>query len=142
MAQNRAPTPSSGGARFLARRAYAPAPSTAEGLFGLRGRSLALRTSILVARGGGAAETPGGTDRAPRDITRESRVSAGVGYGGGDFSVAGKDVFFAASDGRLYRSAITHGQPRPLTPAHGGVASPTVSPDQNWLLYVMHWLVF
>lgn len=93
--------------------------------------------SVLVARdGGNSTEKPGGIDRAARDITRELGVSAGVGYGGGDFSVAGRDVFFAASDGRLYRSEITHGQPQALTPAHGGVASPSVSPDQNWVIYV------
>src|SRR5690554_3503714 len=85
--------------------------------------------SVLVARGAHP-------DRAPRDITRDLRVSAGVGYGGGDFSVGGEDVYFAASDGRVYRSAIAHGQPRPLTPSNGGAASPTVSPDQKWVLFV------
>lgn len=85
--------------------------------------------SVLVGRRAGG-------ERAARDITGALRVSGGVGYGGGEFSVAGDDVFFSASDGRLYRSAIARGQARPLTPAHGGVAAPTVSPDQQWVLYV------
>jgi dipeptidyl aminopeptidase/acylaminoacyl peptidase len=92
--------------------------------------------AVLVARGDGNCTDGSATDAAARDITRELRVSGGVGYGGGDFCAAGGDVFFAASDGRLYRSSISRGQPQALTPPHGGVAAPCVSPDGHWVVYV------
>ena len=41
---------------------------------------------------------PGGD--APRDLTSELSVRARVGYGGGDFSVAGGSVYFVEADGR------------------------------------------
>ncbi|QDG50866.1 S9 family peptidase [Persicimonas caeni] len=81
---------------------------------------------VLVAKG----------DEAARDLTREQRVSGGVGYGGGEFCVHGRSVYFAASDGRLYRVGLDTGNPRALTPAHGSVASPVVSPDGDWVVYV------
>jgi dipeptidyl aminopeptidase/acylaminoacyl peptidase len=81
---------------------------------------------VLVAQG----------EQAARDLTREQRVSGGVGYGGGEFCVHDRSVFFAASDGRLYRVDVDSGKPRALTPAHGSVASPAVSPDGNWAVYV------
>jgi dipeptidyl aminopeptidase/acylaminoacyl peptidase len=81
---------------------------------------------VLVARSG----------QATRDLTREKRVSGGVGYGGGEFCIHGGQVFFAAADGRLCRVAIDAGIPRALTPAHGRVASPAVSADGDWVAYV------
>lgn len=81
---------------------------------------------VLVAQG----------EEASRDLTREQRVSGGVGYGGGEFCVHGQSVYFAASDGRLYRVGLDAGNPRALTPAHGSVASPVASPDGDWVVYV------
>ena len=81
---------------------------------------------VLVAKGAEAAH----------DLTREQKVSGGVGYGGGEFCVNGRDVFFAASDGRLYRVGLDAGSPLALTPPHGSVASPAVSPDGDWVVYV------
>jgi dipeptidyl aminopeptidase/acylaminoacyl peptidase len=81
---------------------------------------------VLVAQG----------EEAAQDLTREQRVSGGVGYGGGEFYVRDRNVFFAASDGRLYRVNVDAGKPRSLTPAYGSVASPVVSPDGDWAVYV------
>ena len=73
---------------------------------------------------------PTGGD-APRDVTSELSVRARVGYGGGDFSVAGGHVYFVEASGRLYRQPLSSGPAVPLTPGFGGVAAPTVSPDQR-----------
>lgn len=83
--------------------------------------------SVLVARMGGNAE---------RDISGDVNVGGGVGYGGGELAVHGQTAFFAARDGRIWRTDIAHGSPRPITPAHGSVASPSVSPDGRWVIYV------
>jgi dipeptidyl aminopeptidase/acylaminoacyl peptidase len=77
-----------------------------------------------------------GTD-APRDLTVGMSVRARVGYGGGDFGVAGGYVYFAESaSGRLYRQPLTMGAAQPLTPAFGHAAAPAISPDGRWVLYV------
>lgn len=83
---------------------------------------------VLVAQAG---------DDAPRDLTTDLAVRARVGYGGGDFSVAGGFVYFAeATSGRLYRQPLAAGAARPITPTFGHAAAPTVSPDGRWVLYV------
>jgi hypothetical protein len=66
---------------------------------------------------------------APQDLTTDLSVRARVGYGGGDFSVAGGDVYFVDASGRLYRQSLASGPARPLTPAFGYAAAPTVSPN-------------
>jgi len=74
---------------------------------------------------------------APRDLNSDYNVRAGVGYGGGDFTVGHGQVYFVeARSGRLYRQPISSGISRPVTPAFGSTASPTLSPDGRYLLYV------
>lgn len=73
---------------------------------------------------------------APVDLTGETPACGLVGYGGGEFTVQGNLVIFAGSDGRLYRRRIGYDCPRPITPPFGAAASPQVSPDGNWVLYV------
>jgi dipeptidyl aminopeptidase/acylaminoacyl peptidase len=76
---------------------------------------------------------------AVRDLTSDLSVRAEVGYGGGDFAVGGGQVYFAVHrTGRLYRQAIAGGKAKPITPAFGQAASPVVSPDGKWLIYVHH----
>jgi dipeptidyl aminopeptidase/acylaminoacyl peptidase len=74
---------------------------------------------------------------AARDLI-DSRLSVkgGVGYGGGEFTVADGIAYFACSDGRLYRISIEGGEARPITPAFGAVASPAVSSDGKWVAFV------
>ena len=74
-------------------------------------------------------------EEAPRDLTTLS-VRARVGYGGGDFGVAGGWVYFSEAGGRLHRQALAGGPAEPLTPAFGHAASPTVSPDRRWVIFV------
>ncbi|MCE2490277.1 MAG: S9 family peptidase [Anaerolineae bacterium] len=75
-------------------------------------------------------------EQAPRDLTSELSVRAMVGYGGGDFTVAAGQVFFAGPGGRLYRQALESGEARPVTPGFGAIAAPRVSGDGRWLAYV------
>jgi len=65
---------------------------------------------------------------APRRLLTGHNARGGVGYGGGDFGLSRTGVFFSEKSGALYRRELTHGQPQPITPAHGGLASPLVSP--------------
>ena len=82
---------------------------------------------VLVAQAG---------EEAPRDLTSELSVRAMVGYGGGDFTVAAGQVYYAGPGGRLYRQALAGGEAQPVTPGFGAVASPRVSTDGRWLAYV------
>ncbi len=75
-------------------------------------------------------------DDAPRDLTAELSVRARVGYGGGDFTVASGQVYFAGPEGRLYRQALAGGEAQAVTPAFGAAAAPRVSADGRWLVYV------
>jgi dipeptidyl aminopeptidase/acylaminoacyl peptidase len=76
------------------------------------------------------------TGEAPRDLTSELSVRARVGYGGGDFTVAGGMVYFVEANGRLYRQPLAHGAAAPLTPAFGHATAPTVSPDHRFVAFV------
>jgi len=72
---------------------------------------------------------------APRTVSSSHSVRARLGYGGGDFAVA-DGVAFYASEGRLYRHSLDGGQALAITPALGECASPAVSPDGRWIVYV------
>lgn len=77
------------------------------------------------------------SDAPPRDLTETHNVRAFVGYGGGDFTVAHGYVYYVEKESSsLYRLPLASGQPAPVTPAFGAVASPTVSPDGQWVVYV------
>lgn len=81
----------------------------------------------------------GSAEAAPRDLTADHDVRAEVGYGGGDFTVHGGAVYFVEREtGRIYRQPLDSGEARPITPPFGKAASPAVSPDGRWLVYVHH----
>ena len=71
-----------------------------------------------------------------RDLTVEQNVRGGVGYGGGEFDIFEDYLVFAEKDGRLFSHSLGYGQPRPLTPVLGKAASPVLSPDLGWIVYV------
>lgn len=75
--------------------------------------------------------------QAPRDLNSDYTVRAGVGYGGGDFWIQSGQVFFVDGEtGSLFRQPVDYGRAEALTPAFGSAASPTLSPNGKWLLYV------
>lgn len=74
--------------------------------------------------------------QAPREISGAVDVRGTVGYGGGEFDVYTDFVVFAG-DGRLWRVGLGGGAPRAITPPMGyDIASPTISPDGRWVVYV------
>lgn len=76
---------------------------------------------------------------APRELAPSWDVRAEVAYGGGDFTVhAGWAYFVVHKAGRIYRQRLAGGQAAPVTPGFGYAASPAVSPDGRWLVYVHH----
>ncbi|MBE2270774.1 MAG: S9 family peptidase [Anaerolinea sp.] len=88
-------------------------------------------------RGGQALLVAQIDGQAPRELTEPGMAVRGrVGYGGGEFTVHGGYVYFSA-DGRLWRQALSGGAARAITPAFGGSAAPSVSPDGKWIVYVL-----
>ena len=74
-------------------------------------------------------------DGPSRDLVAERSVRARVGYGGGDFSVSGDQVFFV-SGGRIFRRGLEDSESAPVTPPWGRAAAPSASPDGRRLVYV------
>lgn len=75
---------------------------------------------------------------APRDLDSEVSVRAGVGYGGGDFSIGTGSVLFVPRGGAVSRRSLRDNRTRALHPGFGGAASPVESPDGRWVLFVHH----
>jgi dipeptidyl aminopeptidase/acylaminoacyl peptidase len=71
-----------------------------------------------------------------RELLDTHSPRGGVGYGGGSFAAHDGEIVFADKDQRLYRMSKRYGNPKPITPALGGVASPAISPDHEWVIYV------
>ena len=95
-----------------------------DSLVWLEGRS---GIGMLVAKPG---------DAAGYDLNGEISCRGGVGYGGGEFTICGQRVIFAGKDGRLYQRSLDPEKPRAITPAYGSVASPKISPDGEFVLFV------
>jgi dipeptidyl aminopeptidase/acylaminoacyl peptidase len=75
--------------------------------------------------------------QAARDLNNEYSVRAGIGYGGGDYTTGNGSVYFIeAGSGRIYKQPTSEGTARPISPAFGSAASPKLSPDGRWLLFV------
>ncbi|MEE2710268.1 MAG: S9 family peptidase [Gemmatimonadota bacterium] len=98
--------------------------SDGQRLVWLEGRS---GRGVLVCREG---------TNAPYDLNDEHNVRAGVGYGGGDFTVSHGCVVYVEKSGRLFRQSLNSGPAGAITPAFGHAGSPVVSPDGEWVLYV------
>jgi dipeptidyl aminopeptidase/acylaminoacyl peptidase len=74
--------------------------------------------------------------QAARELNGELRPGGCVGYGGGAFYAKENKVYFVDRDsGRIYYQPL-QGMARPISPQFGGAASPKLSPDGKWLLYV------
>lgn len=66
----------------------------------------------------------------------EYDIRGTVGYGGGEFTVGDGFIIFANRDGRLYRQDLSTKIIKPITPAWGSMASPAISKNQQWVLFV------
>lgn len=78
---------------------------------------------------------PGG--EASRVMNNDFAVKGGVGYGGGSFTVGDDHVYFVESESkRIYKQPLESGKAHPITPEYGAAASPQVSPEGDFLLYV------
>ncbi len=87
---------------------------------------------------GGVLLSDAADAHAPKELTPDASVRARVGYGGGDMAASGGAAYYVAG-GRLYRQPLVVGAAQPLTPGFGEPASPAVSPDGRWLVYVHTW---
>lgn len=70
------------------------------------------------------------------DLSGELNPSGGVGYGGGDFFAGREGVVFAERTGRLYFKPYAEGLARPITPAFGACASPVITPDERFVIFI------
>jgi len=73
---------------------------------------------------------------ARRDLTSEQSVRGGVGYGGGEFTMADGRIFYTDKGGQLFTRSLGQGEAMLLTPLFGAAVSPALSPDGKWLVYV------
>ena len=71
-----------------------------------------------------------------RDLTEALNARGRVGYGGGTLACANGSVFFAESGGRIFTRELANGSARAILPAFGAAASPIVSPDSKYVVYV------
>jgi dipeptidyl aminopeptidase/acylaminoacyl peptidase len=72
-----------------------------------------------------------------RKVTSGDRnVRGRVGYGGGEFAVAGDFMVFTDKEGQLIRSDFNADRIYPITPAWGGVAHPLISPNRKWVVFI------
>lgn len=72
----------------------------------------------------------------PRELTIQQNVRARVGYGGGNFCAHGGVVVFVGNEGKLYRQSLREGHAVAITPGFGQCASPRISPNGEWVVYV------
>ena len=70
------------------------------------------------------------------NLSGELNPSGGVGYGGGDFFAGSRGVAIAERNGRLYFKPYADGMPRPITPAFGACASPVITSDERFVIFV------
>ncbi|MCD4753895.1 MAG: S9 family peptidase [Anaerolineaceae bacterium] len=71
-----------------------------------------------------------------QELTSDEQVRGGVGYGGGEFTLSNDAVYFTSKDGRLYQRKLKGHRSKPIIPSYGSIASPVISPDTNWAVYV------
>ncbi len=70
------------------------------------------------------------------NLSGDLNPSGGVGYGGGEFFAGREGVVIADRSGRLYFKPYGEGSPRAITPAFGACASPVITPDGRFVIYV------
>lgn len=76
---------------------------------------------------------------APTQISSGFKPRGGISYGGGEIGLSESGVFFSEANGRIYSKKFKSGLPKPVTPEFGATASPTPSPDGEYLLFLHHY---
>lgn len=76
--------------------------------------------------------------QAPADLTDVHDVRARVGYGGGSMSATATHALYVERAGNLYRQSLDGSRTERVSPPLGRAASPCVSPDGRWVLFVHH----
>lgn len=69
-------------------------------------------------------------------LTDSYEISGGEAYGGGEFDLLGGTVIFVERGRQLHRLEMNGGATRPITPPFDGAASPAISPDGRWVVFV------
>lgn len=75
-------------------------------------------------------------DGARRALTDTHEISGGEAYGGGEFDLLGGMVVFIERGRQLFRLEMDSGAARPITPLFDSAASPAISPDGQWVIFV------
>lgn len=73
---------------------------------------------------------------APREMLSELNPRGGVSYAGGELGIGDGAVFFPVKGGAVYRKRFSPGAPELISDLPGGAASPTVSADGRFLVYI------
>ncbi|GAB1420985.1 prolyl oligopeptidase family serine peptidase [Anaerolineales bacterium] len=75
-------------------------------------------------------------ESAPRELNDERvSVGGGIGYGGGYFSIHEGFIYFCDGS-RIFKQNLSGGMAKAITPEYGQVASPAISPDGKWMVYI------
>jgi dipeptidyl aminopeptidase/acylaminoacyl peptidase len=75
-------------------------------------------------------------DGLPRVLCDAYDIGGGVGYGGGNFDVRAGRVIFVDRGRQLFRFEVESGMVQPITAELGMLASPALSPDGRWVVFV------
>jgi len=77
-----------------------------------------------------------GANAAVQPLELGEPVKGGLFYGGGEFCTAKRKAVFCINRNQLLSLDLLTKEKKLITPAWGKVASPAVSPDGRWVLYV------
>ena len=77
-----------------------------------------------------------GVDGAIQPLDIGELIKGGLFYGGGEFCIAKEKAVFCVNRNQLLVLDLLTKEKKMITPAWGKVASPTISPDGRWVLYV------
>jgi len=72
----------------------------------------------------------------PRLLDLKDSVKGGIFYGGGEFCAKKEKAIFCINRDQLVAVNLKTGDSNRIIPAWGKVASPSISPDGKWVLYV------
>ncbi len=71
-----------------------------------------------------------------KTIDIKDSIKSGIFYGGGEFCVVKEKAVFCINHNQLVVFNLKTGESKPIIPAWGKVAAPSISPDGKWVLYV------